>query len=168
MKKTALPILISLLLLFSACGRPAAVRFEPVRYFTADLSLENGDYIIEGRLVCNAYDDIRLSFTHPAMLRFFTVRAASEGFFTEVAGVPDTIEARIVPTFAPVNVLCVALRRAVFENNEFTRAEDGGYAASIPIGGRTATVKFDADGYITGIDCPETELKVKFIIKNNR
>ena len=75
MKKTALPILIFLLLLFAACGRPAPVLREPVRYFTADLLLENGDYIIEGALVCSAYDDIRLSFTHPALLRFFTVRA---------------------------------------------------------------------------------------------
>jgi len=167
-KKTALPILIFLLLLFAACGRPAPVLREPVRYFTADLLLENGDYIIEGALVCSAYDDIRLSFTHPALLRFFTVRATSEGFYTEVAGVPDSIEARRVPTFAPINVLCEALRRAVFENNERVPAEDGGCTAEISIGGRTATAKFNADGYITEIDFPETELKVKFIIKDNR
>ena len=166
MKKLAL--LFALLLLFAACGRPAPVRFEPERYFTAAFSLENGDYIIEGEIRCCAYDDIRLSFTHPALLRFFTVRAAPEGFFTDVAGVPDTVEARRMPTFAPINVLCEALRRAVFEHNEWTRAADGGCETKIPIGGRTVTARFDADGYMTGIDCPETDLKVRLTIKDER
>ncbi len=166
MKKTAL--LFALLLLFAACGKATAAPFEPARYFTAAFSLENGDYIIEGEIRCCAYDDIRLSFTHPALLRFFTVRATAEGFFTDVAGVPDTVEARRVPTFAPINVLCEVLRRAVFEHNEWTRAADGGCETKIPIGGRTVTARFDADGYMTEIDCPETDLKVRLTIKDER
>ena len=150
------------LLLFAACGRPAAVRFEPERYFTADFTLETGDYIIEGTLKCSAYNDIRLTFTHPALLRYFTVRAAEDGFETDVAGAADEIEARQVPTFAPVRILCEAVRVAVFTQTAFTQNEAGEYETRVPVGNVSVTVAFGPDGGLKSIVCPESRLKVRF------
>lgn len=160
MKRTAL--LLSLMLLLSACGRPAAVHFEPNRYFTLDFTLETGDYIIEGKVTCNAYNDIRLSFTHPPLLGYFTVRATAEGFVTDVAGAGDTIDARQVPTFAPVNILCEAIRTAVFTRTPFTKNDAGDYETRFPLGNAEVTVTFGPEGTLKSIVCPERKLRVKF------
>ena len=159
MKKTAL--LLSLLLL-AACGRPAAVRFEPNRYFTLDFTLETGEYIIEGAVICNAYNDIRLSFTHPPLLGYFTMRATDEGFVTDVAGAGDTIDARQVPTFAPINILCEAIRTAVFTRTPFTKNDAGDYETRFPLGNAEVTVTFGPEGTIMEIECSERKLKVQF------
>ena len=160
MKKTAM--LLSLLLLLAACGRPAAVRFAPERHFTLDFTLESGDYTIEGALTCSAYNDLRLSFTHPALLKYFTVRVSTEGYVTDVAGVGDEIAARQVPTFAPVSVLCEAVRAAVFTQTPFTKNAAGEYETRTPVGGAEVTVTFGQDGMLKEIVCPETKLKIQF------
>ena len=159
MKKAAILLLI---FLFAACGRPAAVRFEPERYFTLDFTLETGDYIIEGEIACNAYDDIRLSFTHPALLRYFTVRVSSDGYATDVAGAGDEIAARQVPTFAPISVLCGAVRTAVFTQTPFTENAAGEYETQVPVGNAAVTVTFGPDGMLRRIECAETKLRVTF------
>jgi hypothetical protein len=160
MKKTA--FLLSLLLLLSACGGPAAVRFEPERSFTLDFTLETGDYTIEGTLDCRAYDDLRLSFTHPALLGYFTVRYSSEGYLTDVAGAGDEIAARQVPTLAPVRVFCEAVRAAVFTQTPFTLSSAGEYETQVPVGNVTVTVTFGQDGMLREIVCAETKLRVTF------
>ena len=160
MKKTVLLLLCALLL--ASCAKPAAVRFEPARSFASDFTLETGDYIIEGRLTCNAYDDIRLSFTHPALLSYFTVRASSEGYTTDVAGAADEIEARQVPTFAPINILCEALRTAVFTQTQFTKTEAGELETRVPVGGAEAAVVFSPEGAVREIRCERQKLKVSF------
>ena len=160
MKKTAL--LLSLLLLLSACGGPAAVRFEPERYFTLDFTLETGDYIIEGTLDCRAYEDLRLSFTHPALLGYFTVRYSSDGYITDVAGAGDEIAARQVPTLAPIRVFCEAVRAAVFTQTPFIQNGAGDYETAVPVGNVAVTVTFGPDGMLKSVACAERKLKVKF------
>ena len=160
MKKTLL--LFAFLLLLSACGGPAAVRFEPERDFTLDFTLETGDYIIEGALDCRAYDDLRLSFTHPALLSYFTVRYSADGYLTDVAGAGDAIEARQVPTFAPVSVLCEAVRTAVFTQTPFTKNDADEYQTQVPVGSAAVTVTFGQDGMLRRIECAERKLRVTF------
>ena len=159
MKKTAL--ILSLLLL-AACGRPAAVRFDPVRCFTLDFTLETGDYIIEGALDCRAYEDLRLSFTHPALLRYFTVRYSSDGYITDVAGAGDGIEARQTPTLAPIRVFCEAVRAAIFTQTPFAETAAGGYETQVPVGNAIVTVTFGQDGMLRRIECAERKLRVTF------
>ena len=158
MKKIAFICVI--LLLFAGCGRlPAA--FAPQRSFTLDFTLYHGDHTIEGSVICNAYEDIRLAFTHPQALSYLTLQIGTETWLADIAGATDTVEARDLPAAAPVRVLAETLRKTVFEQQTFVREAEG-FATETEIGGSPVTARFAPDGKISSIHCEPLGVRIDF------
>ncbi len=157
--KKALCALCALLML-AGCGKTAAARFAPRHPFTAAFSLYRGDYEITGTLECRAYNDIRLTFTHPEALCFLTLTAGEEGLTASVAGVPDTVSFGELPAAAPLKTLVFALRQAVFRQNAFTRAETG-FETVVPLQGGPAACRFSPEGLPRSIRCGDTVIWFK-------
>ena len=146
--------------LLAGCALPRAA-FSPLRYFTGAFTLAHGDYAVEGNITCNSYEDIRLAFTHPQALRFFTVTLTSGAVLTDTAGKADEIALPELPAAAPLRLLGEALRKSVYGPADFTpRGED--YIAALSLDGTAAECVFAPDGEIKEIRCPAADVSVTF------
>ena len=159
MKKICAVCVMVLLLAGCGGGRPAA--FMPQRYFSAPFTLAHGDYIIRGRIVCKSYEDIRLTFTYPEALTYLTLRAASDGFAADIAGLTDEIPADTLPGGAPVRLLTDAVRDTVFTQHTFT-ADGTYYVTESDVCGSTAVCRFGTDGSIYKITCDAMNAEITF------
>jgi hypothetical protein len=148
-------------LLLAGCGGGRTAAFVPQRYFTAPFTLAHGDYIIKGQIVCNSYEDIRLTFTYPEGLTYLTLQVSSDGFAADIAGITDEIPAGMLPGGAPVRLLTDAVRDTVFTQHTFTA--DGGYYVTVAdVCGSTALCRFGADGSLYSITCDTMNAEITF------
>ncbi len=148
-------------LLLAGCDGGRTAAFVPQRYFTAPFTLAHGDYIIKGQIVCNSYEDIRLTFTYPEALTHLTLQVSSDGFAADIAGLEDEIPAGMLPGGAPVRLLTDAVRDTVFTQHTFT--SDGTYyITETDVCGSAALCRFGADGYLCTITCEEMNAEITF------
>lgn len=155
-------LLLLLSLLSSCAGVISPAHFEPERNFTRTFYLDSEGVIIEGEIKVYSDRDMRISYSAPDGLRFFSCAFDGEGIKTEVDSHEDYISFDALPDNSPVKLLFLSLAKFIFTNVEFTKDEDGNFVAEEKILGSVTRGVFSPDGSVSEIRNEEYSLYINF------
>ena len=159
-RRTAVVLLVfSLCSLLCACKAPFPPPFEPQRTLRLDLTLETGGKTLKGKTEIHSPDDLRFVFFAPDGGIYCVCRCSETGLTCTPDLTGETLSYEDLPDDAPMKLLPLCLRAAIFTQTQFTKSGDG-YVCEVSPAGIKAALVFTPEGL------PKTltagELKVTF------
>lgn len=126
------------------------------------MSAEKDGKTFGADIICNGYNDIKLSFTYPEELSGFTITAGEDGFQVNAFGIIDEISEEELNKASLLHVLTDTVRTTVFTNHGKFKSSNHGRTADLIIGNTPVSVTFSDEGYLTAMEAPTLDFSAVF------